>query len=305
MIEGGVEKTYSTFEKILYMFVIPVIFTIILSLALFSLFNYDVKNTLLEYGNKIPLVGQYIPKPLDESQTVIEEDGKQIVTDKLVDEFGVDYTKEIRSLNDKIAIQESELKKAVNDVKTKEQLIKELQATVKTQEEQLKAKALTDEEYLSKIKGLADVYGSMSAGKAAPIVENLATEEAVLILNQMSTDQKKNILSKMTPARAAEISILTKDTTLTKDQEIAALQARLKIQDPNGEVKAKINKTELADTYAAMDPKAAAEILVQLQKSNANRVNSIMANMDVAARSAILQEMPTDVASTITNRIGD
>ena len=142
MNDVGVEKTYSTFEKILYIFIIPIFFTIILALALFSLFDYDVKDTLLEYGSEIPLVGQYLPKPTDENTTTISTENGTTTTTKKVDEFGVDYTKEIRGLNDKIALQESELKKAVTDIQTKDKLITELKATLKTKDDQLKKKSL-------------------------------------------------------------------------------------------------------------------------------------------------------------------
>jgi flagellar motility protein MotE (MotC chaperone) len=222
-----------------------------------------------------------------------------------VDEFGVDYTKEIRGLNDKIALQESELKKAVTDIQTKDKLITELKATLKTKDDQLKKKSLTDEEYLNKIKDLATVYASMSSGKSAPIIERLSTEEAVLVLNQMSTGDKKNILQKMNPERAAEISILTKDAIPVKDQEIAALQSRLSLQDPNSDVKIKVSKPDMAATYESMDPKVAAAVLTELLSQNATRVFSIMANMDTAPRAKIIEEMSPQLAAKITSRIGE
>ncbi len=305
MSDVGVEKTYSTFEKILYIFIIPIVFTVILALSLFSLFDYDVKDTLLKYGNEIPFIGQYLPKPSDESVTTIETaDGSATVTKK-VDEFGVDYTKEIRSLNDKIAVQESELKKAIRDIETKDKLITELKTTLKQRDEQLKAKSLTDNEYINKIKELATVYASMSASKAAPIVEKLSTEEAVLVLNQMSAGDKKNILQKMEPGRAAEISIMTKDAVPVKDQEIAALQARLNLQNPNSDVKVKVSKQDMASTYENMDPKIASAVLSELLNENANRVFSIMANLSPAARAKIIEEMSPKLAARITSRIGE
>jgi flagellar motility protein MotE (MotC chaperone) len=298
MIDGGVEKTYSTFEKIIYIFVIPIVFTIILALALFSLFDYNVKDTLLKYGRDIPYVGQYLPKPATE----IEKEKK---AEMKIDEFGADYTKEFKKLNDKIVAQESELNKAVTDNQTKDQLIKELQAELSIKEEQLKAKSLSDEEYLKKIQELASVYGNMSASKAAPIIENLTTREAVLVLNQMTVTDKKNILQKMNPERAAEISILSKDVVPTKDQTIAALQSRLKLQDPNADTKTRVNRPDLADTYATMEPKNAAVVLSELYKTNTERVYSILSNMDTAKRAPIIEEMDPILAATITNRISE
>jgi flagellar motility protein MotE (MotC chaperone) len=305
MSDVGVEKTYSTFEKILYIFIIPIVFTVILALSLFSLFDYDVKDTMLKYGREIPLVGQYLPKPVDENTTTIETSEGSATVSKKVDEFGVDYTKEIRGLNDKIALQESELKKAIRDIETKDKLISELKTSLKQRDEQLKAKSLTDKEYISKIKELATVYASMSASKAAPIVEKLSTEEAVLVLNQMPAGDKKNILQKMDPGRAAEISIMTKDAIPVKDQEIAALQARLNLQDPNSDVKIKVSKQDMASTYENMDPKVAAAVLSELLNQDANRVFSIMANLGPAARAKIIEEMTPQLAAKITSRIGE
>jgi hypothetical protein len=132
-----------------YRFTTPVeiISKILKQFALFSLFDYDVKDTLLKYGREIPWVGQYLPVPANDSSSMANSENGEGSATRKVDEFGVDYTKEIRGLNDKIATQESELKKAITDIQTKNQLIKELQATLETKDEQLKAKALTDKEY--------------------------------------------------------------------------------------------------------------------------------------------------------------
>lgn len=296
MIDSGVEKSYSTFEKILYIIVIPIFFTIILSLALFAMFDYNVKDTLLKVGREIPLVGQYLPKPSDEATAAKE---------KKVDTFGIDYTEEIKGLNDKIAIRDDELKKATNDIKSKDQVIKELKASLAQTQEQLKAKSLSDDEYTKRIKGLADVYGNMTPGKAAPIMENLTNEEAILVLEQMSELQKRNILQKMNPERAAEISILSKDVTPLQNQQLNALRSRLNLQDPNAEAKSKVSKPDLAETYSTMDPKVAAEILTQLYNINVARVYAILANMDTAARAPIVEQMEPKLAATISDKLSE
>jgi flagellar motility protein MotE (MotC chaperone) len=109
----------------------------------------------------------------------------------------------------------------------------------------------------------------------------------------------------MNPERAAEISILTKDAIPVKDQEIAALQSRLSLQDPNSDVKIKVSKPDMAATYESMDPKVAAAVLTELLSQNATRVFSIMANMDTAPRAKIIEEMSPQLAAKITSRIGE
>ena len=80
MAEAEYEKTsYGTFEKFFYLFFIPVIFTAILSFVLLSVFDYNVMNTALKLGNKIPFVEKIIPDPETAAEETEEEKAKREV----------------------------------------------------------------------------------------------------------------------------------------------------------------------------------------------------------------------------------
>lgn len=273
--------SYGGFEKFLYLFLIPVVFTSILTFVLLSMFNYDVMNSILTVANKIPLIEKVVPEPEVESEGVIGEEGLA--------------QSEYSQSDEELISQIQELKQQVNSsqalVATKEQEIEELREEVAALTEQLEGKTQTEEEYEEQIKQLASVYADMSPSKSAAILEQLTLEELVLVLGQMSSDDQVRVLEKMNPRIAAEASIQLKDQIPVRDQEIAALQARLNLQSEEGTQTEAFSIEQLSQTYAAMLPANAANVLMEIYRSVPNQVIQILRNMDVNSRSLILNEM--------------
>jgi flagellar motility protein MotE (MotC chaperone) len=149
----------------------------------------------------------------------------------------------------------------------------------------------------------------MNPSKAAPIMENLATAELVLMLEQMGSKDQIEILEKMKPNIAAEVSILLKDTVPVRDRQIAALQERLAMRgDPSAGEKSGLTHAELAQTLAGMAPANAAALLLEMKKINEAQVLQVLRTIDLSSRSAILSAMSglsEKEAARITAKLGD
>jgi hypothetical protein len=112
----------------------------------------------------------------------------------------------------------------------------------------------------------------------------------------------------MDPKIAAVTSVELKDMVPLKDREIAALQERLKVNEPaDAKVPEKLSKEDLSATIANMTPKSAAALLVEMMKSKQDQVVTILANMNATARSQILSaiaDVSKESAVTLTTKLG-
>ncbi|MDB5052087.1 MAG: MgtE protein [Bacilli bacterium] len=291
------EAGLSGFERLLYIFIIPIIFAIILIGVLLSLFDTNIYNDILRQADKIPIIGSILPQPKAEIKT---DSTKDVPQEKIKNQ-----DQKITDLNKKIADQETAVKSADDAALAKDQTIKDLQAKSTALEEQLKAKTLSDEEYHTQIKKTADMYAGMNASKSAPIMENLTLQERVLILSQMQQADQVKILEKMDPVKAAEASIALKDVVGAKDREIAALQDRLKL-NADTQSPGKITKSDLGKTFANMTPKSAATVLLQMQSITPNKVLDIFNAMDTANRSKVLSalaDLSKETAASISAKL--
>lgn len=305
MSEVDVENTssYGAMERFLIWFLIPFVFTAVLLGVLLTIFDYDVMNGVLRAANKVPIIKSIVPEPKTKAadpnapaKTAVQGENTQAPQEETVS-----------SLTDKLNQMQQQLKSTESSLQQRDETIKELQLKNSTLEEQMKSKAQSDEEYANQIQQLASMYAKMSPSKSAPIMENLTTAEMVLVLNSMKTDDRVKILEKMDPKKAADASILLKDQTTAKDQEIAALQERLKqVTTPDPKSGQKLSKDDLGSTFANMTPKSAATVLMEMQASNPDKVISILSSMDSAGRSRILtaiSEQSKETAALISARL--
>jgi flagellar motility protein MotE (MotC chaperone) len=295
-------SAFGAFERFLIWFFIPLVFTSVLLGVLLSIFDYNVKNSLLKIANEIPGVKAIVPDPQQ-----AEPNPKTIASEQVAAKQK-QLTDEVTALNGKIADQDAALKKADSTSSEKDQNIKDLQAKIADLEQQLKGKTQTDDEYKQQIQQLAAVYAQMTSSKSAPILENLTLQERALIMSQMKTADRVNIFSKMDPKIAAVTSVELKDMVPLKDREIAALQERLKVNEPaDAKAPEKLSKEDLSATIASMAPKSAAALLVEMMKSKPDQVVTILANMDASARSQILSaisDISKESAVTLTTKLG-
>jgi flagellar motility protein MotE (MotC chaperone) len=301
-VEGN--SSYGGMERFLIWFLIPFVFTAVLLGVLLTIFDYDVMNNVLRTAKTIPVISNIVPEP----KAKVSE-GKPLGTTNQSGQGASAPTAEedIQALNIKLGEKDQDLKNTDLALKQRDQTIKELQSKNSALEEQIKTKTLSDTEYAAQIQQLASLYAKMSPSKSAPIMENLTVAEMVLVLHAMKTDDRVKILEKMDAKKAAEASILLKDQTTARDQQIAALQQRLLlIATPDPKASTKLSKDDLGATFSSMTPKSAAVVLMEMQISNPDKVISILSSMESAGRSKIItaiSEQSKETAALISTRL--
>ncbi|TVY10654.1 MotE family protein [Paenibacillus cremeus] len=306
MANADTEQTpsYGAMERFLIWFLIPLVFTAVLLGVLLTIFDYDVMNSLLRAANKVPIVKSLVPASKVKSADTGTDKPKTQNADENTAESA---DSKLAQVNAQLEQKDAELKKTAAALQQRDQTIKDLQVKNSTLEEKMKTKTLTDEEYSNQIQQLATMYAKMTPSKSAPIMENLTTRELVLLLGMMKTDDRVKILEKMDPKKAADASILLKDQTNAKDSEIAALQERLKqTATPDPKAADKLSKDDLGTTFANMTPKSAATVILELQKTNPDKVISILNSMDSAGRSKVLSaisDQSKETAALISARL--
>src|SRR5690606_26749008 len=90
------------------------------------------------------------------------------------------------------------------------------------------------------------------------------------------------------------VTMLLKDSETAKDLEIAALQSRVQLLQSENEQESSTNEVsdaDLAATFSAMEPSAAADMLLKMMDVSSSKVLRILKVTGSTARSAILEEM--------------
>lgn len=308
-MEMEAEKpTFSAFERFLYWFFIPIVFTMVLMGALFSLFGYSATDELLKIGNKVPGLSAILPDPKGEvKEAQAPAQGTAAHTEGTPEASATEASAQLAALQKQLEAQTAELAGSTQTLKDKEQTIKDLQAKVAALEAQKASATKSDEEYQALITETASMYAKMSPSKAAPIMQNLTLKEQVLLLSEMKTDDRVRILEKMDAKKAAEASIYLKDAVPAKDKQIAALQERLDLNKTAATTPSSaMTKQELGQTFAGMTPKSAAELLVEMNKTDSAKVVEILNSMDVAGRSKVMTYLSDnfkEVAPVIASKL--
>jgi len=276
MARVGTEGSeYNLLERIVYLFLIPAVFTAILTVVLLNLFGYNVTDPILRAANRVPLLERIVPDPPKEAPPAAgpSASGQEGAEQPSVDEA--------------VLRLESELSAARAGAAAKDARIAELEQRVSELQTELEARTLDREEYLTEIRRLARVYEDMSASRAAPILEQLGTLERMLILSQMSTEAQTRILARMTPAVAAE-------TTL---QQLADFRARLFDSSEAGP-KTGFSREELGRTISGMAPNSAALMLIELAKTDEGAAVGLLRGMDVQSRAAVMSAIALESQET-------
>lgn len=290
------------FEKFLF-FMIPIIFTVVLIGVLLTLFNVDVRNSVLSVADKIPVVKNWVPDPVkDPEKTKLQNAKDQVKSANAT----------IDELKNKLAAKEADLQKAKEEKAEQEQKVKSLQDQLESaQNAETAAQGANPENadpYEKQIKDLAKMYADMSPSKAAPIMQNMTTEEMVLLLSSMKTDSRTAILAKMDPKIAADVSMKLKDAVSSSDLAIAALQSRISkdaAEEKTGSSSG-LDKTQISQTFASMPAKSAAELLLATYKISPGKVLKILNEVADSTRSGILDAMNAKdpkTAAVILNKL--
>lgn len=254
-MEADADKpSLSTVERLLYWFVIPIVFTAVLGGALLSLFDYDIKNQLLTIGHKVPGLAAIVPDP---KVNMKQASNKNSGTDK-----SDELKSSVDNLKKQLEEKEQELKTADTAYQQKDQAFKDIQEKNTAMEEQLRTQGTkSPSEYDNLVQQTAAMYAKMLPSKAAPIIENLTLREQVLVLSQMKMDEQVKILEKMDPKIAAKASIYLKDSVSAKDRQLDAMQERLQRNDTENDKKVTDLNKQITDLN-----KQVADLKDQLKK---------------------------------------
>ncbi|MNW30497.1 MgtE intracellular N domain protein [compost metagenome] len=283
------EESGSGFSRFLF-FVTPILFTVVLLGVLLTLFNINVRNTLMDLGNKIPIVKNFVPDPEGTDKEKSKEQVKKQEKEKSTEAT-------VKQLKEQVAKQETDLQEANRQVTEHEGKVKELQEQLDSAEQKKaqQEQAAEQEAYQKEVKKLAQLYAQMSPSKAAAILGNLTTEETLQMLSVMSNDSKAAILEKMDPQKAADISIKLKDVNSSEDLAISALQSRLKKESADEastpKTNAGLDDAQLSQTFSSMSADAASTLVLQTYKISADKALKILKAVDDSTRSNILAKM--------------
>ncbi|MEX2415312.1 MAG: hypothetical protein WD424_04140 [Paenibacillaceae bacterium] len=299
-MDNDLEKSsYGRLERFIYIILLPVLFAAILIGVLFTLFDYDVKNVVYSIGRNIPIINNIVPKEQRTDTQSGNPANESIQMDQQIKDLAASATEK-----------DNEILQLETEMKNRNEQIAQLEASVEKLILEQESIAMNSEEYRKQLKSLAAMYAGMTTSKSAPILENLTMPELVLVLYEMSSDDQGRVLEKMNPKTAADASIQLKDVNeLTRkdweEQAKIARDERTAKDDP--EATTKLTNEELAQTFSAMTVDSAAEILLQLNKTNSTKVVSLLNAMDNASRSNILAaiaELSTGDAATLANKLG-
>lgn len=295
---------FSTFERLLYWFLIPAVFTLVLLGALLYLFDYNVLGEIQKLANRVPVLERIVPDPKP------AYDSKADLSKTLKEQQELEELRtQIGMLQAQLAAKEAELLKANETASVKGQELEELAALVADLQARLDAKTQEVADYDALVQETAKMYADMMPSKAAAILQNLTLEEQVLILSSMKADKRVKILEKMDPAKAADVSILIKDAKPSRDLQIAALQSRLDLQGgskDSDKTKTPDSHELLGETLSTMTPDSAALLLAELHKSSPAMVTKVLIAMDVKHRSDILSALTNlsqETAAAITKNM--
>lgn len=297
------EGSAGKFERFLFL-MIPIIFTLVLLGVLLTLFNMDIRNNVFQIANKIPVLEKWVPDPPADPTDPKQQSKKQEASSETT----------IKELKTKLAEQEENLKKVTDEKTAQDAKVQALESQIEGMKTEAAAAAEvsneeTEDPYEKQVADLAKLYAGMKASKAAPIMENLTTEEMVQIFSVMNKASKTAILEKMDPQKAADVTIKLKETASSSDMAIAALQSRLKKEAGTTQTtttSTNLDKEKLNQTFSSMTPANAATLLGEMYKISPDKVVTIMNTVSDSVRSSILGEMTkNDSAQTakIVNRL--
>lgn len=283
------KQGYSTLERIMFLMT-PILFAIVLLGVLYTLFNNDFRNKMLEAGNSIPFIKDVLPEPKVAGGLTNDDALK-----------ASNMSAKIADLQAQLTAIETELAAANQTKTTLEQEVKSLENDNSQLKSANEEQSLEDEQYQAKIQELASMFSKITPSKAAPILQSMTLDEMVLVFANMRPDDRVRIMEKMNPQTAADAAMKLKDNVKAKDLQIAALQAKLDAQKTTVAKPASsvLDQEQLSATFTAMDAKSAGELLIKMVEVSPSKVLRILNAVDNETRSAILAEM-SGINETLT-----
>ncbi|WP_046215362.1 MotE family protein [Paenibacillus wulumuqiensis] len=303
-LDVDVEKESGGLGRFLFI-ATPILFTLVLVGAIVMLFNVDLRQSMFNTLDKIPIVKNWVPSADKGNSTDVasnQSESNAATVEQLKQQL--DEAKKAQ------ATQAQELKKLQDQLKSQTPAANGGATGTATTPAAGTAPAgaastvTTPTEQDKQLKNLANVYSDMSASKAAAIIQNMTTDEQILIFSKMNSQDQASILQKMDPKAAADTSLALKNAT---EASLAALQVKTSsTPTPTVTASTKLDSEALAQTFTTMPANSAASLLLQTAKVSQGKVLQVLNTIDDSTRAGILSAMSAeDPAGTaqIVNRL--
>jgi flagellar protein FlbB len=183
------ERSYSKKEWVLYILVLPLFFTMILSFFILQWIGYNVTDRVTGLFRQIPVVKNVLPSSFSTDTGTPKETAEVRQLQKQV----ADLTAQINEL-------QRQRDSLLQSQDQKDALISQLRNQIFTLQKQLDDRRTGEAQQ----KETAAIYEDMSPGKAAAILEAMPVDQARNIFAHLSTDAKASILEKMDPAKVSQ-----------------------------------------------------------------------------------------------------
>ncbi|WP_078547128.1 MotE family protein [Litchfieldia alkalitelluris] len=182
------EKEYNKIQWFLFVVIIPILFTVVLSLVLMQVAGINVFSHAKAIVQKIPGVSMMI------------KDENAIAQEKLEEKL----SNEIANLQTDINHKDDTIEKLEASIQSKESeltTLKQELSQLNFQLAEMKEDKIIEE---NAVKDMTELYELMTPKKAAQIIPNLDDEDAKKILTSLKTDKLAAIMEKMSPEDAAK-----------------------------------------------------------------------------------------------------
>lgn len=173
------------FQKLFYLFVIPLVFTLAILLIIATFTNTNVFKMADSLKEKIPFL--------------TSEEGAENAS--LSEEKVVKLQAEIQE-------KEAEIDQLQSEIDTVTQTNEELEAEKEKLQYEIEQLKRTQEESQLEFQEILKTFQNMSAKTAAPILTEMSDAEALRIMSSMKSDTLAAIFAKMSPADAARYTEL-------------------------------------------------------------------------------------------------
>lgn len=182
------KKGYNTFQWILFVAVIPILFALTIALAVMTIAGVNVFEKTKEIAGNVPYVSEWIAPA--------EQDGKS-------------DSKKVVELQAEMKNKEAEIEQLSGDLESSKTEIEELLTEQDRLNAELKQLQQQQKETADTVKtettnNVAKTYESMDEESIAGIIINLTNNEAVAILQELSVEKQAAVLENLEAKKAAE-----------------------------------------------------------------------------------------------------
>ncbi|GGI14220.1 MotE family protein [Gottfriedia solisilvae] len=188
------EKEYSAFQYFIFVFLIPILFTVTIAVIILNVAGVDVPKEARKIASHIPIIESYVKSesPLSEDEKIKNKLAKLTETNKRAEE-------ELKTLKS----QSKEKDQHINSLRIEAE---KLRQQIKDLEERNTATIDSEEEKKALSKKLFTSYEEMSEKQAAQILQSVTDDEAFYILSNLKNEAVTEILANMDVKKAAKFT---------------------------------------------------------------------------------------------------